>query len=267
MKTLKPNLIYTGRGTPVLLLHSSLGSKLQWYRFMQSMSKNYLMVAPDLYGYGESPFPPDRENFGLIHEVSLVESLMHELVPEDQSIHVVGHSYGAATALRMAYKYRGTDRVSSLSIYEPVAFHLLPEHDEALEQVIAFQKIVDDELDKGNPGKAARFFIDFWSGKGTYDGFPEGVRELFDEAIKKLPLDFQALTGDPLSLEDYKTIDTPVCLMAGNQSPIHSRRVSELLAQTLPDCRTHWLEAGHMAPVQQADQVNGIMELFIKSVS
>lgn len=266
MKTKKPNLVYTGQGTPVLLLHSSMGSKLQWYRFIQLMKKEYMMIATDLYGYGDSPFPTNRQSFSLSHEVLLVEELIDEIISEDCPLHIAGHSYGAATALRMAYKYKDSGRVLSLSIYEPVAFHLLPKDDGALEKVIAFQKIIDDELDKGNPGKAAEFFIDFWSGKGTYNGFPDAVREIFDEAIKKLPLDFKALVGEPLTLEDYKAIDIPVCLMAGTQSPIHSRRVSELLSDALPDCRTHWLEAGHMAPVQQADQVNAIMQSFIKSL-
>jgi pimeloyl-ACP methyl ester carboxylesterase len=260
----KPNLLYTGQGTPVVMLHSSMSSKIQWYGFMQAMKNGYLMIAPDLYGCGDSPFPEEREHFSLSHEVSMVESLIEDVVPEGEPFHLVGHSYGGAAALRFCYKYKDTNRIRSLSLFEPVAFHLLPEDDEALEDVFRLQKFIGDELERGRKDKAAEFFVDYWSVKGTYAGYHDSIKEMFETAVKKLPLDLKALIEEPLSLEDYKAIRTPVCLMAGAKSPLHSRRVSELLVNTLPHCRMHWLDTGHMAPVNQAGEVNAIMESFIR---
>ncbi len=264
MKTEKPNLISMGQGCPVLLLHSSMSSKLQWFKLMQQMSRDYSMFALDFSGYGDSPFPLKTENYTLLDEIAHVESLLEDVLPAGEPVHLVGHSYGGATALRFCYK--SPERIRSLTLFEPVAFHILEETDNALTNTLRRKQYIFDNLDKGHYSAAAESFIDYWSGAGTYSSFPEEVKNTFMGAIKKLRLDFQALVSEPLSLDDYKAIDLPVCLMAGKQSPMESRHVSELLAETLPHCRLQWVDGGHMAPVYQADVVNKIIEGFIRGI-
>lgn len=256
-----------GKGAPVVLLHSSLSSKLQWYSLMESMSTDYLVIAVDLYGYGESPFPEDKETFGLGDEVTLVESLLADIIPADEPIHLVGHSYGGATALRFCYKEeveKQTQRIGSMALFEPVAFHLLPETEEALAHVYQMVNAINPFVERGEYAAAAEHFVDFWNKPGTFKSFPEIFRNTFSKGAKKLPLDFQALTGEPLSLEDYSKIKRPVCLMAGRQSPLQSRRVSELLADTLTNCQLKWVNGDHMAPLYQPDEVNPIIRAFIQ---
>jgi pimeloyl-ACP methyl ester carboxylesterase len=264
MNTRKINILDFGSGIPVVLLHSSMSSKIQWYRLMQAMAKDHHMIAPDLYGYGDSVFPTNSNGFSLIDEVTIIESYVVDMIPEDMPFHLVGHSYGAAVALRFCYKYKETKRIRSLSIYEPVAFHLLPEDDEALIDVHRVYTTVKEKMLQGNDEDAAAFFVDFWSGGGTYASFPVSVKEVMMQGIKKLPLDFKALFDEPLGLYDYHEIQTPVCLMAGKKSPIGARRITELLAPQLRDCETYWLDADHMAPLYQANEVNTIMETFIR---
>lgn len=264
MKLAKKNLMAMGQGCPVLLLHSSMSSKFQWFRLMQQMSRDHLMLALDFSGYGDSPFPIETKNFTLSDEIAHVESLLEDVFPPGEPFHVVGHSYGGAVGLRFCYK--SPERIRSLTLFEPVSFHLLEETDEALINTQRRKQNIFDNLEKGRYSKAAEDFIDYWSGTGTYSSFPDEVKSTFTEAIKKLRLDFQALVNEPLSLDDYKDINLPVNLMAGKQSPIESRRVSELLAETLPDCRMQWVAGGHMAPVYQADEINGRIERFIRGV-
>jgi pimeloyl-ACP methyl ester carboxylesterase len=264
MKSQKPNVISMGGGTPVVMLHSALSSKLQWYRLMRRMSKDYLTIALDLYGYGQSPFPENKENFTLSDEVSLVESLLEDLTAPDEPIHLVGHSHGGAVALRFTYK--SPKRIRSLTLFEPVAFHLLPDVDDALPHVCLMAELIHLKVSEGKPEEAAKHFIDHWSGPGTFDSYPKEFRDILREMIKKLPLDFHALMEEPLTLDDYRDITVPVYLMAGRQSPPESRRVAELLAQYLPDCRFDWINGGHMAPMEQADEVNAIIDSFIRGV-
>ncbi len=256
-----------GIGTPVVLLHSSLSSKLQWYSLMESMSSDYLVIAVDLYGYGESPFPANKETFGLSDEVTLVESLLAHIIPADEPFHLVGHSYGGAAALRFCYKEeveKQTRRIRSLALFEPVSFHVLQETEEAMAQVDRMVTVINPFVERGEYTAAAEHFVDYWNKPGTFKSYPEVFRKTFSKGAKKLPLDFQALMGEPLSLEDYTKIKCPVCLIAGRQSPLQSRRVSELLADTLTNCQLKWINGDHMAPIYQFEDVNPIIMNFIQ---
>ncbi|MDQ1350244.1 MAG: hypothetical protein QG657_545 [Acidobacteriota bacterium] len=271
MKFQKTNIFVKGKGTPIVLLHSSMSSKLQWYQLMESISNNYLCIAVDLYGYGDSPFPDKKENFRFNDEIVLVESLLADIIPPDEPFHLVGHSYGGAVGLRLCYKEIEQTlpgpRILSLALFEPVAFHLLPENEEARCKVLQQKEMIDSFMAKKQYSAAAEYFIDFWSGPGTFSGFPEIIRQTFLKSILKLPLDFRALVGEPLSLEDYSKIKQPVCLMVGRQSPQMAQRVSVLLAEKLTTCRLEWIEGGHMAPVYQAQEVNPVIETFIRGVT
>ncbi|UCH92332.1 MAG: alpha/beta hydrolase [Candidatus Aminicenantes bacterium] len=263
MKLFKDNLITMGQGTPVVLLHSSMSSKLQWYRLMQTMSRDHLMIAVDFYGCGGSPFPSNPETFSLGHEIALVESLLEGLIPGGKPFHIVGHSYGGAVGLRFTYKAR--ERILSLTLFEPVAFHLLRGTDEeVLAKVIQLQETVNNYIKQNNYAAAAEYFIDYYNETGTFASYPKEMQDLLCVSAKKLPLGFQALVEEALSLEDYRNISIPVCLVTGGQSPINSRRPAELLADYLPNCRCHVVNGGHMVPLTQPELVNPIIESFIR---
>jgi len=251
-----------GQGRPVVLLHSSMSSKLQWYQLMRLLSKNYLAVALDFYGFGESPFPTNPDTFSLSDEVALVESLLENVFPAGESFHLVGHSYGGAVALRLCYK--AEKRVRSLTLFEPVAFHLLPKNSEELAKVNQQQEVVNNYINQGKYAAAAGYFIDYYNEPGTFAGYPQEMQDILCKYVKKLPLGFRALTGEPLSIEDYSRLQVPICLMAGRQSPLTSRCVSELLDRHLTHCRFHWVNGNHMAPLLQPEVVNPIIENFIR---
>jgi pimeloyl-ACP methyl ester carboxylesterase len=250
-----------GQGTPVVLLHSSMSSKLQWYQLMRTLSKDHLTLAMDFYGFGESPFPTNPDTFSLSDEIALVESLLEGVIPGDESFHIVGHSYGGAVGLRFCYKTEA--RVRSLTLFEPVAFHLLPKTSKELAKVTQQQEMINNFINQGKYAAAAAYFIDFYNETGTFAGYPEEMQEILCRYVKKLPLGFRALVKEPLSLEDYSKLKVPICLMAGHQSPLTSRCVSELLASHLTNCQFHWVNANHMAPLLQPEMVNPIIETFI----
>lgn len=264
MKNEKSNVFYMGKGIPIVLLHSAMSSKLQWYFLMRAMSKDYLLVAVDFYGCGDSPFPGNAETFSLSDEIALVDSLLDGIIPPGEPIHLVGHSYGGAVALRICY--RGPKRIRSLTLFEPVAYHLLSATDEALIEARKTAGTVKSYLDKGDYAGGAGYFIDFWNGAGTFASYPKEMQDILAEGAKKMPLNFRALMSEPLSLEDYRKITTPTCLIAGRQSPISSRRVAELLVDYLPHRRLHWLDTGHMAPINEPHKVNSLIENFIRSM-
>jgi len=265
MKIQKDNVFFMGQGIPVVLLHSAMSSKLQWYFLMRSLKSDFLTIALDFYGSGSTPLPDiSSEIFSLSDEISLVDSLLDGIVSPEESFHVVGHSYGGTIGLRWCYQNQ--ERIRSLTLFEPVAYHLLPETEDVLTEVRRTSGTVKNHIAQNNFTGAAEYFIDYWNGAGTFATYPKEMQDILAQGAKKMPLTYHALMEEPLSLEDYKKINVPVCLIAGKQSPPTSRRVAELLVDVLPDCRFHWLDTGHMAPLTHPHKVNPIIESFIRNL-
>src|SRR5262245_18592436 len=112
-----------GAGEPVILLHSSAGSSAQWRALAGMLAGRYRVLAPDLFGCGDSPMRPGGP-FGLAHEAEIARALLQRA---GGAAHLVGHSYGGAVALHTALRHGAS--VLSLALIEPVAFHLLRENE------------------------------------------------------------------------------------------------------------------------------------------
>jgi pimeloyl-ACP methyl ester carboxylesterase len=154
-----------GTGDPVVMLHSSLGSKSQWTALAEQLSNRCRVIALDLCGYGDNPAPSTAATFTLDDEVRLVTAHLDRLVAPQVRVHVVGHSYGGLVALRFAQCHG--DRVASLSLYEPVAFRLLDDGDAALSDIARLADQVTRLVAAGRRHDAAQAFVDYWSGDGS----------------------------------------------------------------------------------------------------
>lgn len=259
-----------GQGPAIVLLHSSMSHKGQWRDLVQDMSVSHRVIAVDLFGYGETPFPALIQGFGLRDEAHLVEWVLEGLLQPGESFHLVGHSYGGAVALRLAYG--APKRVRSLTLLEPVAFHLLARKDAALNDVQALAEVqavaraVNRGLANNNPLPAAARFVDYWSGRGAFERLPKEKQQALAAQLRKVGLDFLAACSEPLSLDDYRAISLPTCLIAGLFSPHSTLSVTAALAKHLPDAQLHWVNGGHMTPIQQPDKINPIIAGFIHQV-
>ncbi|GFO69675.1 alpha/beta hydrolase [Geomonas limicola] len=252
-----PAYYSVGSGTAVVLLHCTLSSKSQWRALCGMLEKKYRVIAVDLYGYGETGMPEQTDNYTLLNEAELVDRLLKNLLAPDEAFHLVGHSYGGAVALRFAYQF--PKRVRTLTIFEPVAFHLLDAGDPGATPVQEMMTELARLLEQGEPAQAAATFLDYWSTPGSFANFPPRVQQDFARRTDKLALDFLALTRTPLTLTDYSQLAMPVTVLAGTQSPLPAQRVAQELAKSLPTCRLQFVETGHMGPVSHPDLVNPLI--------
>lgn len=95
-----------------------MSSKNQWNRLIKQLSPDFLPINIDLYGYGQRAMPQNGAEFSLADEIELVCSVIDQHISKDAPFHLIGHSYGGAIALRLAFEQR--HRVASLALYEPV---------------------------------------------------------------------------------------------------------------------------------------------------
>jgi len=260
-----PAYFSVGEGPALVLLHCSLSSKSQWRALAGMLRDRYRVIAPDLYGYGDTPLPAEREKFTLLKEADLLQGLLDELLQPDEPFHLVGHSYGGAVALSLAHRL--PERVKTLTVFEPVAFHLLDSNDPGLEPVRALMRELTLLLTAKRYPEAAATFLDYWSGPGSFASFPPRLQQDFADRTEKLMLDFSALTRTQLTLDDYRRLKMPVTVIAGRSSKAPALLVAQQLSHGLPHSRLLWVESGHMGPVTDPEQVNPLIAASLEASS
>jgi pimeloyl-ACP methyl ester carboxylesterase len=180
-------------------------------------------------------------------------------------VHLVGHSYGGAVALRVALYH--PDLVASVAVYEPVAMRVLfdynPKHRAAAE-VAELAGAIGRELNGGNLERAAHRFYDYWSGAGSWPGFPPERRVGLARRMPVIHAHFAALIRDVVGLRDYRSLDAPVLYLTGRATRMSARRIGELLRYALPSVDSLTFDAmGHLGPVTHPGIVADAIASFI----
>jgi pimeloyl-ACP methyl ester carboxylesterase len=248
-----------GAGEPVVLLHSTGASGSQWRRLAAALGGRFHVIAPDLCGYGgTAPWPGDGE-ISLAAEAQVIGALIERL---DQPVHLVGHSFGGAVALRLAQDH--PELIKSLVLIEPVAFHLLRAGDaidaQAFEEISRVAEGVARAVACGDFQGGFGRFLDYWSGEGAWAALPRERRGALAVRLGKVALDFWSALHDPARLCDLAELDFPTLVIRGGTSPLPVRRIAWHLARTLPRVQLETIEhAGHMAPLTHADDVNALI--------
>jgi pimeloyl-ACP methyl ester carboxylesterase len=251
-----PFVRQAGRGESVLCLHSSTGSSKQWMALMERLAPVCRVIAPDLAGQGRNTWPGGSGD-ALEEDVRLAEEVAGET-----PVHLVGHSYGGAVALR--YALRHPQRVRSLVVYEPALWHLVAARDGAAHEVFDVGLRIARLFEGGRTIEAARLFVDYWNGEGTWECVGSFQQERIASQMKQVVAHFTALFADPTSLAAYAALDMPALLMCGRTSPPPGPRVIELLAHAMPGATVRRFEGlGHMGPVTSAGEVNEAISRFI----
>ena len=253
-----------GQGPTVFCLHANASHSGQWKGLMDQLADRFRVVAIDCYGCGKTAEWTSDRLIQLHDEVRLCEPL---LAAGGYPAYLVGHSYGAAVALKAALLR--PHRFAGLALYEPTLFTLVDQHcpppngADGIRQVVA---MAGSLLDRGDTDGAARVFIDFWMGDGSWDTMPADRKPAIAAAVTKIRRWSHALFTEPVALADFKTLNVPVLYMTGGRSPESSRSVAALLVATLPYVRhVEFLALGHMAPVTHPDMVNAEIERFLRA--
>jgi len=249
----------------VVLLHSSGSSSRQWSALIERLRPHYDVCAVDLHGHGAQPAWPGRQPLTLADEVTLVEPILREVGP----VHLVGHSYGGAVALKAAELY--PQSVRSLVAYEPVLFRWLydaePDSDAARE-VIQVAAAMRRSLHARSYRGAARPFVDYWSGTGAWDAMPEVRRQTVAARMGSVLPHFDALLNDDRIAAALHRIDAPMLMLTGTSTVASTRRIGEMLRATLPQAAYALLSGmGHMGPITDAGAVNSCIAGFLQSLS
>jgi pimeloyl-ACP methyl ester carboxylesterase len=251
-----------GRET-VICLHGSTASGRQWQPLSDRLGSRFTVHAPDLYGYGSAPEWHGRSHFTLDDEL---ERIAPRIEQAEKGVHLVGHSYGGAVALKAAVRY--PKQVLSVAVYEPVLFRLLfrqPATSEAVREIWTTQRDVRRSLSAGHPLQAAERFVDYWNGNGAWEWLTARQQASVSRRIGKVRLDFDALFSDTTVIEDLASLPMALLCLYGSRAPLASRSIARLIGSRSPRASLVRMEGlGHMGPVTGHQRVNDRLMVHLK---
>jgi pimeloyl-ACP methyl ester carboxylesterase len=245
----------------VICMHASGGSGAQWRTLADRMGDDYDVIAPNLYGHGTVPAWPGAPLDIVAADTARIARRVAGAAGE---VHLVGHSYGGAIALRVALHCRR--RVASVSVYEPVAMRTLfdynPKHRAASEVAEVFRDM-SRALNGEDRERAARRFVDYWAGAEQWAGLAAGQRAAIARVMPVIEGHFRSLVQD-LALRDYANVDSPVLYLAGRDTRASARRMTELVTSALPNVELDVLDGlGHLGPITHSEAVAARIAAFI----
>jgi len=242
-----------GKGPAVLIGHCSSASHKEWLPLIEQLKGDARVLAPDFIGYGRSESWPAGEPFAIDADVNVVLALAKKT---KGPLHLVGHSYRAALALEAARSLGA--RVKSLTLVEPVSFHLLrterrPEWAEVERLGLTVLQAVGRRDDRA----AAAAFMSYWLGRLRWWLSPERFKQAIAATIRKVALEFTIALDAETRLGDYAGLTAPCLLVVGAKTRAPARAVVDMLAAILPNATVRVLKgAGHMSPFTHPAEVN-----------
>jgi pimeloyl-ACP methyl ester carboxylesterase len=253
----------TADHSPVIALHCSGAGAWQWRQLGETLDSRHALVAPEHYGCeGSGPWNGEHA-FTLADEAATTIEIID---CSDRKVHLVGHSYGGGVALRAALER--PDRIASLTLYEPSAFHLLTAMGArgaaAFEEILAIGTRTGEGVISGDYRGAATAFVDYWSGRGAWAALRPSVQAALTRWAPKVPLEFRALIAEPTPASAYADLRFPALIMRGEHAPAPTRLIAETLSTLIPAARLAVIAgAGHMGPLTHAPEVNAAIAQHI----
>ena len=247
----------------VVCLHASASSSRQWSALIEQIESRVRCIAPDLVGYNAGDAVPRGQRFHFDHEIDNVLTQIRDQTGKTNGpLHLVGHSYGGAVALQLALAH--PCRVASITVYEPAQFLMLFE--DGLRSPQAREILALWRYAKARTGtmtgrfKAARRFIEYWSGEGAWQYVSLKRRCRFARLMPKVVAEFEAILSSGVKAETFAKLDIPVRIICGTRTRATAELTARRLAAALPNVEFVSAEgADHMGPTNRPNAINPLI--------
>lgn len=236
-----------GSGPPLVLVHGSFSDHASNWAFVRpQFERQFTVHAVARRGRGQTDA---TEGHGIEDEGRDVAAVIQAI---DEPVFLLGHSYGAQTALAAATL--AADRVRKLVLYEPPWPHIFPKN--VVQKLEKFAQAKDWE------SLATTFFHEILAvpqpeldGLRTTEHWPPIIADTqatLGDLRAVLRYDFQA--------ERFRGLRMPVLLQVGGESP-RELYVTDALAAVLPDARIEAL------PGQAHEGMTTAPEMYAEAVT
>lgn len=245
-----------------VLIHCTLGHGAGWAGLMAYLGDRITALAPDQPGHGLAPPCAPGDDFHDCASARFVPLLGDDGAPR---VSLVGHSYGATLALRLALAR--PDRVRRLVLIEPVLFAAVRGTPAWAEHAVRFAPVRDALVREDWDDALRRFLSDWGDGTGWEALAPAQRDRLMRSGGPLLRATLPAIEDDTAGLLKpgrLERLTVPVLLVRGARSPHVIAAIHDALAARLPvTARTVVPEARHMLPVTHPEALADILRPFL----
>ena len=241
----------------VLLLHGVGGNHTVWNDVIPGLSKEFLVLAPDLRGHGRTKAPPGSHFTFAEMEGDVLHLLDEKKVA---AAHVVGLSGGALLALRTALDQ--PDRVLSLTMVSGAAYT------DAHTRSVA-ERWSETYAKEGPDRFALRMLKDLY-----YPDWVEANLDFADAVREQVKhQDFGPAVRWAVSMAAFDerkriaNVARPTLIVQGMNDAVIDASHARILRQSIPGAQMRILtETGHLAPVERPKEVTEAIRTFVRSV-
>lgn len=267
---LKIHYLQVGKGPDLVLMHGLTGNQAIWHLKMVALLRDHFRVLTyDLRGHGHSDVPPT--GYTTADMTQDLKELLEAL--EIDRPYLVGHSYGADTALHFALRYpERVDQVVSIEAGLPALIGLRKREDwegwtywsEALER---FGLPVPPER-RSDVDYMLRLSLQVPKLYGPATGRTRKAEPLLRLLDTTTMVQDYEVVGE-LTLENVAHIQAPVHLVYGENSAfvgsyhyLRAHLPNVINAILLP--ASEW---GHFGPIEQPELLVGHLQRFLEPLS
>jgi 3-oxoadipate enol-lactonase len=248
--------------TPLVLIHGfGLGALETWEKQIPQMARRYRVIAPDLYGFGQSQ--PSKTPETAAEQADAVVELLDRL--GIRQAHVVGVSFGGYVALQMSLRHSG--RVGRLVLLDSAG--LEPTAAER-RTVAAHFPDFPDRASVSTPSTvpALRRFLGRMFYRTKY--YPDFVlrdvlramqqsRELKQRIARRMHT-----PGGMLQPPELGRVRAPTMLVWGRHDPVILPSMGQRMAAAIPGSRLEWLEqSSHTGMIEEPARFNRLLLDFL----
>jgi pimeloyl-ACP methyl ester carboxylesterase len=256
-----------GKGDPVVFVHGTLGDYRTWGAQMDTFAQNHRVIAYSRrFAYPNKQMIKDSADLKVIANSKDLSEILKVL--NLGPVHLVGHSYGAFTALLTTIDH--PDLVRSLTLGEaPVIFLLqnVSGGDTILNNFITKAFVPAAEAFKNNNDeKAVDVFVGSVIGDSLFfSKLPQETRDMMMANTPELKgVLFSKNVFPPITCDDLKKIKVPVLLLTGDRSPLFFTSIASELNRCLSNKKSVTLpNSSHGLEYENPVEFNKIVLGFI----
>lgn len=251
------HVVAAGQGEPLLLIHGFPLDHRMWSAQIEHFSDRFLVLAPDLRGYGQSaPLtgPVTLPDFAQ----DLLVVLEHFAASRPATI--CGLSMGGYLAWQLIRHW--PDRISRLVLCHTRSAADSPE-------TARGRRLAGEGIRQSGPNAFLQAMLERVLGATTREHHPAVVaavwKWMLEAPSESLIHTLNALANRPDATPWLAAITCPVLVIAGAEDPITPAAEMQLMAGQIPGSEFVLLdEVGHLSPCESPQRFNAVLRAFLE---
>ncbi len=252
----------TGDGPLIVLLPPGASSAAAWRDVTADLTARFECLAVNLSGYAETEAFHSNRPMTLDDEALAVLALMDSHKGE---VHLVGHSYGGAVAIRLVL--HNEHRFSSLTLIEPAAYPMLSQAGELelAKDVLQINQEFIAHVREGDNDTAFQIYFDFYNtGPRKWADLSSSAQQRLMSVAKPVAAALEAVHASDSTLNELGQLQIPTLVVAGAETDNVHASLAINIARAVPRARLKTIPtAGHMCSLTHPTEVAGIIQSHI----